>query len=61
DSDGLRKIEALLRERGVGRTIALEELFPLEYCDDCGAPLFANAEGEPVHAEWPEDAETHLH
>lgn len=61
DSDGFRKIEALLRERGVGRTVMLEELFPLEYCDDCGAPLFANAEGEPVHAEWPDDAETHLH
>lgn len=61
DGDGLRKIEALLRERGVARTITLDELFPLEYCDDCGAPLFANAEGEPAHAEWPEDAETHLH
>ncbi len=61
DSDGLRKIEALLRERGVARIVALEELFPFEYCDDCGAPLFANGDGELVHAEWPESAETHLH
>jgi uncharacterized protein YuzB (UPF0349 family) len=28
---------------------------PLEYCDDCGAPLFPNPEGENVHAEMPED------
>lgn len=61
DSEGLSRIEALLRERGVSQLVTLDELFPLEYCDDCGAPLFANAEGEPVHAEWPEDAETHLH
>jgi hypothetical protein len=61
ESEGLNRIEALLRERGVSQLVTLDELFPLEYCDDCGAPLFANAEGEPVHAEWPEDAETHLH
>jgi hypothetical protein len=32
--------------------------FPLEYCDDCGAPLFPNPAGHAVHAEAPEgDAE----
>jgi hypothetical protein len=61
DSDGLARIEALLRERGVGQLVTLDDILPLEYCDDCGAPLFANPEGESVHAEWPEDAETHLH
>jgi uncharacterized protein YuzB (UPF0349 family) len=37
----------------------------LEYCDDCGAPLYPNPEGEPVHAELPEQEEEavprHLH
>ncbi|MBC7945029.1 MAG: DUF2863 family protein [Burkholderiales bacterium] len=57
------EIEALLRERGVIHTLVLDERLPLEYCEDCGAPLFANAEGEPVHAEWPEDnsSSSHLH
>ena len=36
-----------------------------EYCDDCGAPLYPNAEGEPIHAELPEEpsesAPRHLH
>ena len=33
--------------------------FTPEYCEDCGAPLFANAEGEIVHAELPEEADIH--
>ena len=28
----------------------------MEFCDDCGAPLFADADGELVHPEMPEDA-----
>jgi uncharacterized Zn finger protein (UPF0148 family) len=41
----------------------LSERMPLEYCDDCGAPLFPNADGELVHAQIPESAEPvpHLH
>jgi hypothetical protein len=31
--------------------------FPLEYCDDCGAPMFPNAAGHVVHTEPPEEAE----
>ena len=33
-------------------------------CDDCGAPLFPDSEGELVHAEMPEEAASpspHLH
>ncbi|MCX7896344.1 MAG: DUF2863 family protein [Rhodocyclaceae bacterium] len=59
------QIESVLREVGVRDVIVLDHRFPLEYCDDCGAPLYPNPEGEPVHAELPE-AETdavprHLH
>jgi len=38
--------------------------FTPEYCEDCGAPLFANGEAEVVHAELPEAADTqaaHFH
>ena len=40
------------------------ERFIAEYCDDCGAPLFADPTGELVHAEMPDDTPTgneHFH
>jgi hypothetical protein len=58
------QIESVLREAGVGEVILLDHRLPLEYCDDCGAPLYPNAEGEPVHAELPEQEASvprHLH
>lgn len=59
------QIEAVLREAGMGEVLVLDHRFPLEYCDDCGAPLYPNPEGEPVHAELPEQEEEalprHLH
>ncbi|MBI4985648.1 MAG: DUF2863 family protein [Rhodocyclales bacterium] len=59
------QIELVLREAGMKTVVALDERFPLEYCDDCGAPLYPNPEGEPVHAELPEEqaesAPRHLH
>ncbi|MDR1462553.1 MAG: DUF2863 family protein [Azoarcus sp.] len=48
------EIEGVLRECGVGIIKVLEHRFPLEYCDDCGAPLYPSPEGEIVHAEMPE-------
>lgn len=59
------QIEAVLNEAGVPEVLILDHRFPLEYCDDCGAPLYPNPEGEPVHAELPEQEEEaaprHLH
>jgi hypothetical protein len=59
------QIEAVLREAGVREVLVLDHRFPLEYCDDCGAPLYPNPEGEPMHAELPEQEEEalprHLH
>jgi len=59
------QIEAALREAGVANVLLLDQRFPLEFCDDCGAPLYPNPEGEPVHAELPEEqadaAPRHLH
>lgn len=59
------QIEAVLREAGVHEVLVLDHRFPLEYCDDCGAPLYPNPDGEPVHADLPEQEEEavprHLH
>jgi hypothetical protein len=65
NNDAPTQIEAALREAGVTSILMLDQRFPLEFCDDCGAPLYPNPDGEPVHAELPEEqAETaprHLH
>ncbi|CAM5403625.1 hypothetical protein TMEC54S_02626 [Thauera mechernichensis] len=59
------QIEAVLRESGVSDIVLLDHQFPLEYCDDCGAPYYPSADGETVHAEMPEEqsgqAPRHLH
>jgi hypothetical protein len=64
NSDIVSQIEATLRECGVTHTTLLQTRFLLEYCEECGAPLFPNPEGEVVHAEFPEEGEAapiHLH
>jgi hypothetical protein len=59
------QIETVLREAGLREIVALDHRFPMEYCDDCGAPLYPNPDGEPSHAELPEEqaeaAPRHLH
>lgn len=58
------QIDALLRAAGLTEVTLLDTRMPLEYCDDCGAPLFPNPDGENMHAELPEDtqgAPAHLH
>lgn len=58
-SDSASLIETVLKECGIQQVRVLEHRFPLEYCDDCGAPLYPSPDGEPVHAEMPEtDDET---
>jgi hypothetical protein len=44
-----------LNAAGVTQVKKLGERYVSEYCDDCGAPLFADPTGELVHAEMPED------
>lgn len=63
-TDTVARIEAVLREAGVGEVLVLENRFPLEFCDDCGMPMFPTPDGETSHAELPEDsapASAHLH
>jgi len=52
----IEEILALLHEAGVVHIKNHQEPFPMEFCDDCGAPLFADADAELVHPEMPEDA-----
>jgi hypothetical protein len=49
------EIEALLNSTGIGEVRILNTRMPVEYCDDCGAPLFPSPEAENVHAELPEE------
>ena len=53
-TDIASEIETILREAGIKEVIFHSQQFPFEFCDDCGAPLYPNTEGEPVHAEMPE-------
>lgn len=53
-TDCVNQIETVLKACGVETIKVLNHRFPLEYCDDCGAPLYPSPEGEPVHAEMPE-------
>ena len=55
----LDEVMAQLTESGVTEVKKLAGTFNPEYCEDCGAPLFANTDGEIVHAELPEEADTH--
>ncbi|MBX3686875.1 MAG: DUF2863 family protein [Rhodocyclaceae bacterium] len=65
NADVVGQIETVLRDSGVSDITVLDHRYPLEYCDDCGAPYYPSPEGEVVHAELPEDqadqAPRHLH
>jgi hypothetical protein len=55
---------AELAQCGITDVKKLSGTFEPEYCEDCGAPLFANPDAEMVHAELPEEADgqtAHFH
>jgi hypothetical protein len=57
DGDEMSAIEAILREQKLGEVMKLDYHCKAEYCDDCGAPLFFNADGEAMHVHMPDDLE----
>lgn len=57
-TDAAGEIETVLREAGVKEVLFHDHHFPMEFCDDCGAPMFPNAEAELVHAELPDIPQT---
>ena len=52
----LEEIFSLLGQCGIVDVKFHSEQFPMESCDDCGAPLYCDREAELVHAEMPEEA-----
>lgn len=56
NTDVVGEVETLLRESGIKEIVVHHQQFPFEFCDDCGAPLYPNVEGETVHAELPEQS-----
>lgn len=52
ESDTVSQIEQELSS--LGKVVALTTVMPMEYCDDCGTPLFPNADAEVMHPEMPE-------
>jgi hypothetical protein len=59
----LDQILTLLDASGIQCEKLHLERFPMEFCDECGVPLFADINAELVHAELPESAiqESQLH
>lgn len=55
NSESVAEMEAVLRECGVTDIVVHDHRFPFEFCDDCGAPLYPNGEGELMHTEMPEE------
>ncbi len=51
------EIEAVLRRLGVTKLTLHAHRFPMEFCDDCGAPMFPNPAGHSVHTESPEGSD----
>lgn len=52
----LEDILTLLRQCGITRIKHHTDIYAMEFCDDCGAPLYPDRNGDLVHAEMPDDA-----
>jgi len=48
-------IPEILADCGISNILQLDEIFAMEFCDDCGTPLFADRDAELVHPEMPDD------
>ena len=60
----IEEVLEVLRECGIVHVKLRSERYTMEFCDDCGTPLFPAADGELVHPEMPEDTPTaieHFH
>ncbi|MDR3426998.1 MULTISPECIES: DUF2863 family protein [Silvimonas] len=54
-ADSVAEMEAVLKDIGIVDILVHEHDFPLDYCDDCGAPLYPTPDSELLHAEPPEE------
>lgn len=46
---------SVLHAKGLRNIVIHEQDFPLEWCEDCGSPLYANPQGMVVHIEFGDD------
>ena len=53
-SDIIEEVVDCLKKFGITHFETLDQRLPMEYCEDCGSPLYPNIEGEMTHAEFPE-------
>lgn len=51
------EIVDLLKELGITDIRRLAGVYPIDFCDDCGAPYFPNALGDMMHPELPEETD----
>lgn len=52
----IEEVLEVLRECGIVHIKLHAERYAMEFCDDCGTPLFPARDGDLLHAEMPEDA-----
>ena len=55
EEQATEEVEAAIKRMGIHKIVTHAHRFPLEYCDDCGAPMFPNPSGHSVHTEPMED------
>ena len=51
------QIQANLESLGIQRVRIIDEQLPMDYCDDCGTPLFPDLNAELVHPGSPDEDE----
>ncbi len=56
-SEVIDEIEQSIKDAGVNNYKILTQRLPMEYCEDCGSPLYPNLDGEMIHTEFPESEE----
>ena len=57
EGEVLLAIEEIAKKHRILDFNVLNERSPLEFCDDCGSPLFPNLAGEFLHPQMPQHAE----
>ncbi len=60
-SDIIDEVVYCLKKCGVTHCETLTQRLPMEYCEECGSPLYPNIEGEMTHAEFPESDDESTH
>lgn len=58
--DSVIQIEKLLRDAGLlgqEQVVIHRQRFTMEFCDDCGSPLYPNKAGETVHVDVPAESD----